>query len=148
LYGLFKYVTVSTSPNTSRPFLFDISGRAKWDAWNDISKRFATDGIEAAEQRYMNIAKFLGWEKNKKATDEAGKTDEDATKVEKGGGGGMGVAVSAMKAPEFNGEDIHSLAISGNVQKMARLLESGDPQVDVNGRDEYVSDMLGSWGFV
>ncbi|GAB4834828.1 Acyl-CoA-binding domain-containing protein 2 [Ancistrocladus abbreviatus] len=33
LYGLYKQATVG-NVNTSRPGMFDMKGRAQWDAWN------------------------------------------------------------------------------------------------------------------
>ena len=33
LYGLFKQATVGDC-NTDRPGMFDLKGKAKWDAWN------------------------------------------------------------------------------------------------------------------
>lgn len=125
-------MTVSAIPNTSRPYLFDITGRAKWDAWDEIGKRFAQSGPEAAEERYIEIAKSLGWGGN------TGEPSNDGDSTGSGGMRGMGVSVSsAVKPPEEKGEDIHSLAVSGNFSKLALLLD--DPQVDVNERDQFVS---------
>ncbi|EEB98432.1 hypothetical protein MPER_02059, partial [Moniliophthora perniciosa FA553] len=59
LYGLYKWLTASPSPNTSRPSFFDLTGRAKWDAWNTAGLKFK-DGAEA-EKRYLQIARDLGW---------------------------------------------------------------------------------------
>ncbi|PWN52336.1 acyl-CoA-binding protein [Violaceomyces palustris] len=47
-YGLYKQATVG-DVNTSRPGLFDLAGKYKWDAWNSnkgLSK-------EEAEQKYV-----------------------------------------------------------------------------------------------
>lgn len=119
--------------------MFDLTGRAKWDAWDGISKRFAEGGPEAAAEHYVEIARSLGW-----GTEWGGDSDACATSASDeehrvgGKDGAMGVSVSVMKPPEGLGEDdLHSLAIAGNVQKMGLLLN--DPQVDINERDEYVS---------
>lgn len=126
-------MTVSVTPNTPRPYLFDITGRAKWDAWDEIGKRFTSSGLEAAEERYVEIAKSLGWE----GDHTAGTASEEKHDSEGSSSGGMGVSVSsATKPPEENGEDIHSLAVSGNFPKLALLLN--DPQLDVNERDQFV----------
>ena len=54
LYGYFKQATVGDC-NTARPGMFDLKGKAKWDAWN------AQKGTskEDAEKKYIDIAKGL-----------------------------------------------------------------------------------------
>lgn len=49
LYALFKQATVG-DVNTTRPGLFDLKGKAKWDAWNH---KKGTDS-EKAKQDYIN----------------------------------------------------------------------------------------------
>jgi len=54
LYGLFKQVTVGDI-NTTRPGMFDLAGKAKWDDWNKrkgLSK-------EDAEKQYIAVVKRL-----------------------------------------------------------------------------------------
>jgi diazepam-binding inhibitor (GABA receptor modulating acyl-CoA-binding protein) len=48
LYGLYKQASVG-DVNTGRPGMFDLKGKAKWDAWN------GNKGVsrEEAEQRYI-----------------------------------------------------------------------------------------------
>ncbi|KAG6332079.1 hypothetical protein ID866_7007, partial [Astraeus odoratus] len=53
LYGLYKFLTVSSLPQTSRPSIFDMTGRAKWDAWNNIGHTFGDRKAEA-EKRYLD----------------------------------------------------------------------------------------------
>ncbi|KAJ8025156.1 Acyl-CoA-binding protein [Holothuria leucospilota] len=50
LYGLFKQVTVG-DVNTERPGMFDMKGKAKWDAWN------SRKGVSASEAEQLYIAK-------------------------------------------------------------------------------------------
>ncbi|XP_076901747.1 acyl-CoA-binding protein-like [Bidens hawaiensis] len=38
LYGLFKQATVGPV-NTSRPGIFDLKGKAKWDAWKAVEAK-------------------------------------------------------------------------------------------------------------
>lgn len=50
LYGFYKQATIGNI-NISRPGMFDIKGKAKWDAWN-ANKGMST---EVAMQQYISI---------------------------------------------------------------------------------------------
>lgn len=52
LYGFYKQATIGNI-NTSRPGMFDLKGKAKWDAWN-ANKGMST---EVAMQQYISIVK-------------------------------------------------------------------------------------------
>jgi diazepam-binding inhibitor (GABA receptor modulating acyl-CoA-binding protein) len=54
LYGLYKQATVGDI-NTPRPGLFDVKGKAKWDAWKE------NEGMskEAAQQAYIDLVNSL-----------------------------------------------------------------------------------------
>jgi diazepam-binding inhibitor (GABA receptor modulating acyl-CoA-binding protein) len=54
LYALFKQATVG-DVNTPRPGLFDLKGKAKWDAWE--KKKGIT--LEQAQIAYTNYANNL-----------------------------------------------------------------------------------------
>ncbi|MGJ7548553.1 acyl-CoA-binding protein [Pseudomonas alloputida] len=54
LYGLYKQATVGDI-NTTRPGMFDVQGKARWDAWNS-RKGLKTDD---AEKQYAAIANRL-----------------------------------------------------------------------------------------
>ncbi|KAF9895670.1 Acyl-CoA-binding domain-containing protein 1, partial [Lobosporangium transversale] len=54
LYGLYKQATEGDN-TTTRPGMFDIKGKAKWDAWDQkkgVSK-------EAAEKEYIELVNTL-----------------------------------------------------------------------------------------
>ncbi|KAH9947140.1 ankyrin [Amylocystis lapponica] len=123
LYGLFKYLTVAPSPNITRPSIFDMTGRAKWDAWSATGQTYADRGADA-EKRYLTIARDLGWE-------------EDTSEHSRSGGeNSMGNTVSKMSAPVgTSGSAISRLAISGNVQELLLFLNS-NPAADLNEADE------------
>ena len=55
LYGLYKQATVGDATG-SRPGMFDVKGRAKWDAWSK-RKGMTKDAARAA---YEALAKRLG----------------------------------------------------------------------------------------
>ncbi len=55
LYGLFKQATAGDVTG-SRPGIFDVKGRAKWDAW---SEKKGTSK-EAAADQYLALARRLG----------------------------------------------------------------------------------------
>lgn len=54
LYGLYKQATVG-DVNTDRPGMFDLQGKAKWDAWNG-RKGLAK---EDAEKQYIAVVSRL-----------------------------------------------------------------------------------------
>ncbi|XP_077576411.1 acyl-CoA-binding domain-containing protein 7 [Stigmatopora nigra] len=54
LYGLYKQATVGEI-NTDRPGLFDMKGKAKWDAWNSKKGTSKEDAMSA----YVKLAKEL-----------------------------------------------------------------------------------------
>jgi acyl-CoA-binding protein len=147
LYGLFKFVTVSHAPNTSRPGLLEFAGRAKWDSWQDAGKKYSThpDPDGAAEARYLEIAESLGWESGAITGDGSHVRDaDDEGENTKGIITGTGVYVSTMGAPENDANDlntIHGLAIAGDAQKLETMLEA-DSSLDINQKDEFVGISL------
>ena len=133
-------LTVAPSPNTSRPSFFDISGRAKWDAWALASKTYEERPSEA-EQRYLDIARSLGWEDGATTIATADKTEEHPKRS--GGGTGMGVSVSVVTPPSPDAEaasDLHgyAMAMDDDVTAISAFLRDTEG-LDVNARDEYVS---------
>jgi acyl-CoA-binding protein len=141
LYGLFKFVTVSHTPNTSKPGIFDFTGRAKWDSWQEVGTRYSTqsDPSGVAQTRYLEIAESLGWKPGATAKSDSLGHDADGERESTGGAvTGMGVFVSTMSAPKDNDLDtIHGLAIAGDAQKLEKMLIA-EPPLDLNRKDEYV----------
>jgi len=146
LYGLFKYITSSKMPSTSRPSLFDMTGRAKWDAWTATGKKYQDP--QEAEKRYLEIAKTLGWTGNTNenqvqsvpSTSEGSWDDDDSDTPEtsNSGGGGMGLSVSVMMPPPPSAIDksIHGLALSNDVLGLTTLLEQC-PETSLDAVDEF-----------
>ena len=136
-------MTVSHTPNTSKPGLFDFTGRAKWDSWKEVGTKYSTqsDPDGAAQTRYLEIAKSLGWKPGVTAEDDSlGHDSESVRENIKGVVTGTGVFVSTMIAPKDDDlETIHGLAIAGGVQKLEEMLIA-EPSLDLNRKDEYVSD--------
>ncbi|KAF4605123.1 hypothetical protein EYR40_003906 [Pleurotus pulmonarius] len=143
LYGLFKFVTVAAKPTSSKPSIFDMTGRAKWDAWNDVGKKY-TSAVDA-EARYLQIARELGWSEEAKpeppASAESSAADsiwDDDSRPSSGkGSSGMGPSVSSMKPPDTAEDNtIHGFAVSNDVEALKTLLWI-QPDIDVNQHDEY-----------
>ncbi|KAG1833693.1 hypothetical protein EV424DRAFT_1310813 [Suillus variegatus] len=143
LYGLFKYLKVAPKPQGSRPHIFDMTGRAKWDAWKAASDTYVNNS-HAAAQRYRAIAQELGWKPDStpnSATEGAdtGVRSDSAGSGSSSGGGGMGTSVSLLinPGPDLGeAQTLHGLAIAGDAEKlMAFLLVN--PAVDINARDEF-----------
>ncbi|EPQ61397.1 hypothetical protein GLOTRDRAFT_17904, partial [Gloeophyllum trabeum ATCC 11539] len=153
LYGLFKYVTVSQSPNTSRPSLFDFTGRAKWDAWSQTGKKYG-DRKEEAEKRYIEIARSLGWNEDASTSAAQDKARSKGSDVDVDdidwdvsdeeddsarGKSGMGAVVSTAGPPAIDGEQsntIHAFALAGDTEKLQQFL-STRPNLDVDEPDEF-----------
>ena len=136
LYGLYKCATVSTTPNVAKPSIFDIYGKPKWEAWNNAGKS-CEGSQEIAEQRYLALARQLGWSPSEHpvpAPNQDGDADQEPQddddiwdkaddKGKRAGGGGFAVSVSSVAAPQVaEGEGIHALALSGNVERLRDLL--------------------------
>jgi len=149
LYGLYKYLTAAPLPQSSRPSLFDMTGRAKWDAWSSAGKTYA-DRRADAEQRYLNIAQELGWTPGPIAKDTAQEEilpedvwDEDlgvsVSRSSGSGQGGLGTFVSALPPPgddDTEAQTLHALAIQGDTNKVIQYLEK-NPLLNINQRDEF-----------
>ncbi|KAF9229183.1 ankyrin [Gyrodon lividus] len=149
LYGLYKYLTTAPLPQGPRPFLFDMTGRAKWDAWSNIGKMYAGQQPDA-EKRYLDIARELGWVSGAAAEDTTQKEiplgdvwDDDlgvrVSRSSSGGRGGMGTSVSAMVPPgddDAEAQTLYALAIRGDVNKVIQFLER-NPLLNINQRDEF-----------
>lgn len=127
-------------PNTTRPSFFDISGRAKWDAWKLASETYEGRPSEEAEHRYLDIARDLGWKEGAPVA-VTSETEEQAA-AERGGGSGMGVSVSVMSPPPQEDEEsasrLHAYAMREDVAAMSAYLQAGEG-LDIDARDEYVS---------
>ena len=138
-------------PSTSRPSIFDMTGRAKWDAWAAAGKQY--QDAQDAEKRYLEIAQTLGWAgntaeiqvENVPSSSSTGDSDTlDSEVSNSGGGGGMGFSVSVlMPSPPSSVIDksIHGLALSNDVSGLTTLLEQC-PETDLDAVDEYVSQLF------
>lgn len=124
-------------PNTNRPSFFDISGRAKWDAWRLAAETYEGRPSEA-EHRYLDIARSLGWKEGAPTATAADETEEQAERSS--GGTGMGVSVSFISPPQLDEEGatgLHGCAMRGDVAATSAFLRDGNG--DIDARDEYVS---------
>ncbi|KAI6129238.1 acyl CoA binding protein-domain-containing protein [Pisolithus croceorrhizus] len=149
LYGLYKFLTVSPLPQTSRPSLFDMTGRAKWDAWSNTAKTY-NDRKGDAEKRYLDIARELGWIPGDAGTQVKSPSDQTSSSEvwddelgmtvsgSSNNHGGMGTMVSALARPadQDGAETLHKLAIEGGADKISRFIET-HPLLDINERDEF-----------
>ncbi|KAJ7932493.1 ankyrin repeat-containing domain protein [Mycena leptocephala] len=145
LYGLFKYVTVSSLPASQRPSIFDFTGRAKWDAWTAAGNTYSTKAD--AEIRYLEIAQSLGWTEGvvlpetttASQSENIWDSDDDVKEPTKRSGetGGFGSSVSSMARPEDESDaSLHGLAISNDLQGLVSLLQE-DPDVNLDARDDF-----------
>jgi len=124
---------VAPSPNTNRPSFFDISGRAKWDAWKLAAETYEGRPSEA-ELRYLEIARSLGW-KEWCSTATMEQTEEPHERSS--GGTGMGVSVSVMSPPDEQAPTgLHDYAMGDDVAATSAFLDASH-DLDIDARDEY-----------
>ena len=129
-----------------------MTGRAKWDAWAAAGQTYGTE-VHGAEQRYLSIARELGWtfsaavEITPEVLTEDGFQGSDGDIWDKNdissnqGGGGMSTGVSAFAPPEVDEHDAntpHGMAVSNNAEGLKSYL-AAHPEVDLNELDEHVS---------
>lgn len=133
-------------PTTSRPSIFDMTGRAKWDAWAAAGKQY--QDAQEAEKRYLEIAQTLGWAGSTTEIQVEDVPSSSTTPPEAsnsgGGGGGMGLSVSVMMPPPPSSaidKSIHGLALSNDVSGLTTLLEQC-PETNLDAVDEYVSQLF------
>ncbi|KAJ7706279.1 ankyrin repeat-containing domain protein [Mycena rosella] len=147
LYGLFKFINLSSVPTAPRPSLFDFTGRAKWDAWSAAGNTYSAKSD--AEARYLEIARSLGWTEGivlPEAADPEAETEEDiwdsdddgeSAPKSSGEPGGFGSSVSSMARPEAEHDtSLHGLVVSNDLQGLVSLLQE-EPSVDLNARDSF-----------
>lgn len=139
LYAAYKCVTVGIRPTGSRPSFFDLSGRAKWDAWDGFGKTLEdeADPTQVAEERYLEQVRNLGWHEGQEIPSNV--QEGGGKRGGGGGGGGMGASVSVPVGSDTTSveDSVHGFAISGNVAGLEALLVE-QPAL-VNTRDEFVS---------
>lgn len=119
-------------------------------------QEYEEQGVHAAEARYIEIARSLGWPGPSFPADLELSTapasfqgdqvdlehlDDDNTPLspKQRDGGGMGVVVSLLEKPKElkdTEDSLHGYALSGDLAKLKSLLVSS--ALDVDSRDEYV----------
>ncbi|XP_006454696.1 hypothetical protein AGABI2DRAFT_182670 [Agaricus bisporus var. bisporus H97] len=155
LYGLFKYVTTGPKPTVSRPSIFDMTGRAKWDAWNAAGQKYVD--AQEAELRYLQMAKELGWDETKidqsvkndskkgkgkvrageEGDDDIWDSDSDSGDSTTKSNSGLGLTVSTMAgAKEASEKTLHGFAVDNDVRGIEDLLKIV-PNLNLNEMDEY-----------
>ncbi|KAI0756725.1 ankyrin [Daedaleopsis nitida] len=148
LYGIFKYLSVSPTPNVPKPSIFDFAGKAKWEAWQSAGKTY--EGRPAdAEKRYLEIAGSLGWMEGRGAQTETKKIKEKAPKdeddiwdsdseerVSGGEGSAMGRITSTMVMErEESSSALSNIAIAGDTEALQTYFQQ-HPDANVNALDE------------
>jgi len=158
LYGLYKQSTCG-AVTTGRPYVWDVAGRAKWDAWHshgamkqadakrryvalvaELSSNGSNDGGDAAEaQAAQSIA---GARVSTMACESSGGGDDDAPPLvrlaERGDVAGVRAALkggAAVDACDGDGRAaLHWAADCGSVECCRVLLEAG-ARVDLRDGD-------------
>ncbi|KAM0748985.1 ankyrin [Meredithblackwellia eburnea MCA 4105] len=138
LYALFKIATASTRPETTRPALWSIEGRAKWDAWDEKGLELGEvvnrqELVKKAEVEYVEVAKSLGF-----GAAHGGEKMERISSETSGGKGMVSVSKMAVEEmPEGSSTELHDLAIEGKADEIRQLLATSAGRARVNEKDSY-----------
>jgi len=161
IYGLYKVVMNGPQPPSSRPSIFDQVGRAKWDAWSAAGKTWcdASGNVrrEAAQSRYLEIARSIGWEEDLESTAPPRRSNDsiDLNRLDEddetpmplnGASSGMGTRVSTMALEGPSGtESLHDWAAEGDLVALRKHLDSrGGRGVNERNSDGYTALHLAS----
>ena len=104
LYGLYKQGTCG-AVTTGRPYVWDVAGRAKWDAWNSHGDMKQAD----ARRRYVALVAELS---------STGGNDKDDAAEAQAAQSIAGARVSTMQCESEGGDD--------DAPPLVRLAERGD----------------------
>lgn len=129
-YGLYKQATVGRC-NTSKPGIFSMQARAKWNAWNDL-KDMST---ETAMLSYVNKLSEIkpNW------NDGSDGDDGDGEQTKKSYWVSVSTPMDANDAEQIADTDktLIDFVKEGNIEKVQNLLQSSDEEVidayDANG---------------
>lgn len=89
------WAMLSLPSNGTRPSVFYLKARAKYDAWATQGQLYA-DRLDKARARYLSIATGLGWQAG--WDPEEDDIDWDAEDEAPSSGGGLGLQVSSIQA--------------------------------------------------
>ncbi|CED85028.1 FERM/acyl-CoA-binding protein, 3-helical bundle [Phaffia rhodozyma] len=168
LYGLFKLSTThSPVPPTSRPSIWDLSGRSKWDAWEKVGKQYIGSGDvldQSAEgrarQEYVQVGISLGFDPSlykpasvkRDSVDLANLSDSSTPPGSPRGPkrAGMGVKVSTLSstpAEQLDGQhghekgaderEPHRFVIERDIEGLKKWLNDESRVGDVNEFDTF-----------
>eukprot|EP00297_Palpitomonas_bilix_P014106 CAMPEP_0113917388 /NCGR_PEP_ID=MMETSP0780_2-20120614/32708_1 /TAXON_ID=652834 /ORGANISM="Palpitomonas bilix" /LENGTH=228 /DNA_ID=CAMNT_0000916959 /DNA_START=217 /DNA_END=903 /DNA_ORIENTATION=+ /assembly_acc=CAM_ASM_000599 len=117
LYSLFKQATVGDC-DTKRPGFFDMTGKAKWDAWNE---KKGVDKAEA-EERYIDFVASLS-------------STSDERPKEKESWGPVFSSFAPEETTEEGDKDIFYFITDGDEQSLRSLLSSRPAEVEKADED-------------
>lgn len=132
--------------------MLDWTGRAKWDAWDNLGKELGADAKGTAEERYCDLAKQSGWDESSAPTESASKAtqeeeeevdldrldeDEEEPAIPASGDAGLGISVSTMSVEdtpqaECASTPLHDAVVSGDLGILRAELEKGESNVNVS----------------
>ncbi|KZW02100.1 ankyrin [Exidia glandulosa HHB12029] len=140
LYALFKAVTVSRRPESKRPSIFDMTGRAKWDAWDALGQKDADATVDTLRDRYIAKARQLGWTGETVASTSAPSEDapidwESEDLPPAAGPGSNNVSTMSNDAAEFDLNSLHGCVHAGDIDRLKTLITHAG--VDLNAQDEF-----------
>ncbi|KDD74378.1 hypothetical protein H632_c1359p1 [Helicosporidium sp. ATCC 50920] len=121
LYGLYKQATVGPCKQP-KPAFYDLKGRAKWGAWNELGDM----PTSTAKEHYVEVASSIPGV----GPEEGG----DASNVGGPSAVSMPANVEGVDSCKLGEYPLHEAVGSGALESVKELLIDGN--VDVNARDE------------
>ncbi|KAJ3037318.1 Enoyl-CoA delta isomerase 2, mitochondrial [Rhizophlyctis rosea] len=146
LYALFKLATVGPC-NTPKPGLFELTGRAKWDAWNSLGNVPKDEAMD----RYVAIVKQLTkWEPGTEESIPSMQIDTPSSTTSSTSSNsstssskeGMGVSVSTMVSPRENIR-LESIFSPSSIASLYPLFENKDKTIFQWAEEGNTSEVLG-----
>ncbi|GBB96938.1 hypothetical protein RclHR1_02880004 [Rhizophagus clarus] len=135
LYGYYKVATTG-KVNTEKPSLWEIRGRAKWDAWKEVENT----PTEEAMQMYVEIVEKanIGWNRDQLDDTTSEEIDIDKENNKTNAQQERMTYVSTLSYEEDEEEDndendIFSYAKKGDSVELNKILDLGE--VDINAKD-------------
>jgi len=155
IYGLYKLVTAGPRPPPPRPSFFDQVGRAKWDSWDTLGKKWIDElGVvrkEDIQKRYIEVAQSLGWVidwdlgENARLSNDSESIDLEHLDEDDGSqprfqdnqSSGTSTKVSTLVPTDphdSSTSQFHDLAVNGRLDALAGYLKA-HPMFDLNCRN-------------
>lgn len=106
LYGLYKQATVGDC-DKSKPGMFDMVGKAKWDSWNNLKGMNKESAMKNYIGRANEADQTISHRIEQYFNGESEKVEEDSKTNKKSSGMNPGVGLKKVEAIDYSDEYSH-----------------------------------------